>query len=166
MNKLHILKELLNLRENMYNFALTLTPDRQDAQDLLQDTILKVLDNQEKFIDNRNFKGWVLTIMRNIFINNYNRIVRTQSIIDRDADLYNLDMENSSLAYNPDCAYELKELINFVDGLKPEYKIPFSLYEAGYKYEEIAEELDIPIGTVKSRIFIARQKLQQQIMNN
>lgn len=71
------------MQENMMNFALMLTANRDDAQDLMQDTTLKVLDNQEKFVDNINFKGWVLTVMRNIFINNYHKIVRTQTVVDQ-----------------------------------------------------------------------------------
>ena len=70
MNALQFQKNLLSMQENMMNFALMLTTNRDDAQDLMQDTTLKVLDNQEKYVDNINFKGWVLTVMRNIFINN------------------------------------------------------------------------------------------------
>ena len=73
MNALQFQKKLLSMQENMMNFALMLTANRDDAQDLMQDTTLKVLDNQEKFVDNINFKGWVLTVMRNIFINNYHK---------------------------------------------------------------------------------------------
>ena len=82
MNALQFQKKLLSMQENMMNFALMLTANRDDAQDLMQDTTLKVLDNQEKFVDNINFKGWVLTVMRNIFINNYHKIVRTQTVVD------------------------------------------------------------------------------------
>ena len=82
MNALQFQKKLLSMQENMMNFALMLTANRDDAQDLMQDTTLKVLDNQTKFVDNVNFKGWVLTIMRNIFINNYHRWVRRQSWIN------------------------------------------------------------------------------------
>ena len=96
MNALQFKKNLLGMQENMMNFALMLTANREDAQDLMQDTTLKVLDNQEKFIDNVNFKGWVLTIMRNIFINNYHKIVRTQTVVDQGVDLYNLDITNES----------------------------------------------------------------------
>lgn len=66
MNGIQFQQKLLGLQENMMNFALMLTANRDDAQDLLQDTTLKVLDNQEKFVDNVNFKGWVLTVMRKI----------------------------------------------------------------------------------------------------
>ena len=94
MNALQFKKNLLGLQENMMSFALMLTANRDDAQDLLQDTTLKVLDNQEKYVDNLNFKGWVLTVMRNIFINNYHKIVRTQTVVDQSVDLYNLDITN------------------------------------------------------------------------
>ena len=96
MNALQFQKKLLSMQENMMNFALMLTANRDDAQDLMQDTTLKVLDNQEKFVDNINFKGWVLTVMRNIFINNYHKIVRTQTVVDQGVDLYNLDVVNDS----------------------------------------------------------------------
>ena len=86
MNALQFQKKLLSMQENMMNFALMLTANRDDAQDLMQDTTLKVLDNQEKFVDNINFKGWVLTVMRNIFINNYHKIVRTQTVVDQGVD--------------------------------------------------------------------------------
>ena len=96
MNGIQFQQKLLGLQENMMNFALMLTANRDDAQDLLQDTTLKVLDNQDKFVDNVNFKGWVLTVMRNIFINNYHKIVRVQTVVDSTADLYNLDVVNDS----------------------------------------------------------------------
>ena len=163
MNALQFQKKLLSLQENMMNFALTLTADKNDAQDLMQDTTLKVLDNQEKFVDNVNFKGWVLTIMRNIFINNYHKIVRTQTVVDQDIDLYNLDIMNDSGFDNPDGAYQIQEITSAIESLNEELKVPFSMFVSGYKYNEIAEALDVPLGTVKSRIFFARQDLKKKL---
>ncbi|HIX74551.1 MAG TPA: sigma-70 family RNA polymerase sigma factor [Candidatus Parabacteroides intestinipullorum] len=163
MNALQFQKKLLSLQENMMNFALTLTADKNDAQDLMQDTTLKVLDNQEKFVDNVNFKGWVLTIMRNIFINNYHKIVRTQTVVDQDIDLYNLDIMNDSGFDNPDGAYQIQEITSAIESLNEELKVPFSMFVSGYKYNEIAEALDVPLGTVKSRIFFARQELKKKL---
>ena len=147
--------------ENMMNFALMLTANRDDAQDLMQDTTLKALDNQEKFVDNINFKGWVLTVMRNIFINNYHKIVRTQTVVDQGVDLYNLDVVNDSGFDSPDGAYQIKEITKAIGSLNDELKVPFSMFLSGYKYNEIAEKLGVPLGTVKSRIFFARQELQR-----
>lgn len=161
MNALQFQKKLLSMQENMMNFALMLTANRDDAQDLLQDTTLKVLDNQEKFVDNINFKGWVLTIMRNMFINNYHKVVRTQTVIDQGVDLYNLNVVNDSGFDSPDEAFRIGEIIKAINSLKDELRIPFSLSLSGYKYEEVAEKLGMPLGTVKSRIFFARQELQK-----
>ena len=163
MNGIQFQQKLLSLQENMMNFALMLTANRDDAQDLLQDTTLKVLDNQDKFVDNVNFKGWVLTVMRNIFINNYHKIVRVQTVVDSSADLYNLDVVNDSGFDSPDKAYQIKEITKAINGLNDDLMVPFSMFLSGYKYNEIAEKLNVPLGTVKSRIFFARQELQKRL---
>lgn len=163
MNTSQFQKRLLSMQENMMNFALMLTANREDAQDLLQETSLKVLDNREKYADNRNFKGWVLTVMRNIFINNYHRVLRTQTVVEQDIDLYNLNVANDSNFETPDGAYQLQEITTAIDSLNEELKAPFSMYVSGYRYHEIAEALHIPLGTVKSRIFFARQELKTKL---
>ncbi|MDL2255290.1 RNA polymerase sigma factor [Parabacteroides sp. OttesenSCG-928-G06] len=165
MNALQFQKKLLSMQENMMNFALMLTANRDDAQDLMQDTTLKVLNNQEKFVDNVNFKGWVLTIMRNIFINNYHKIVRAQTIIDQNADLYNLEVMNDSGIDTPDGAYRIQEITRAIDALEDDLRVPFSLYLSGYKYHEIAEKLILPLGTIKSRIYFARRELQSVLQD-
>lgn len=163
MNALVFQKKLLGLQENMMNFALQLTANREDAQDLLQDTTLKVLDNQDKYVDNVNFKGWVLTVMRNLFINNYHKVVRTQTIIDQNADIYNLDVIYDSGFDSPDGSYQLNEINGAIEKLDEDLRIPFSLYLSGYKYQEISDRLALPLGTIKSRIFFARKELQSKL---
>ena len=163
MNTSQFQKKLLGMQENMMNFALMLTANREDAQDLLQETSLKVLDNREKYVDNRNFKGWVLTVMRNIFINNYHRVLRTQTVVEQDVDLYNLHVTNDSSFDTPDGTCQLQEITGAIDALNEELKAPFSMYVSGYRYHEIAEALHIPLGTVKSRIFFARQELKRKL---
>jgi RNA polymerase sigma-70 factor (ECF subfamily) len=156
-------KKLLGMQENMMNFALSLTANRDDAKDLMQETSLKVLDNKEKYVDNRNFKGWVLTVMRNIFINQYHKIVRTQTVIDQNIDLYALDIINDSGFGSPDSSMQLQEITNAIHSLNHDLKVPFSMYVSGYQYNEIAETLHLPIGTVKSRIFFARKELREKL---
>ncbi|MDL2265924.1 RNA polymerase sigma factor [Parabacteroides sp. OttesenSCG-928-G21] len=163
MTALQFQTKLVNMQEQMFNVALMLTSNTEDAHDLLQDTTLKVLDNREKYVDNVNFKGWVMTIMRNIFINNYHRTVRTYTMIDYGADLYNLDTINDSGFVSPESSYNLNEISTAIENLPQELKNPFSLFVSGYQYVEIAEKLDIPLGTVKSRIFFARQELQGKL---
>ncbi|HNZ62149.1 MAG TPA: RNA polymerase sigma factor [Paludibacteraceae bacterium] len=155
--------ELIALQNNMRNFAFSLTLNREDAEDLLQDTTLKVLDNREKFTKNVNFKGWVLTIMKNIFINNYRKIVRNQTVIDKTEDMYHLNLPQNSGFDSPEGYYSIGEINNNIESFPDEYRIPFSMHLQGYKYEEIAETMHLPIGTVKSRIFLARKRLQQQL---
>ena len=87
---------LLGLQNNLLNFAYQLTANREQAQDLLQDTTLKALDNEDKYVDNVNFKGWIFTIMRNIFINNYRQNARKATVIDQTEDLYHLNISQDS----------------------------------------------------------------------
>lgn len=153
-------KRLLGLQNNLLNFAYQLTTSRDAAKDLVQDTTLKVLDNEEKYVDNINFKGWVFTIMRNIFINNYRRQVRSATVIDTTEDLYHLNLSQESGLETPEGSVAAKEISAAVDSFADEYKIPFTMYIAGYKYAEIAETMQLPLGTVKSRIYFARKRLQ------
>ncbi len=155
--------ELLGLQNNMRHFAYSLTLNKDDAEDLLQDTTLKVLDNQDKFAENVNFKGWVLTIMKNIFINNYRKIVRNQTIIDKTEDFHLLNLPQNSGFDSPESSYVVGEISNSIDSFPDEYRVPFSMHIQGFKYEEIAQSMNLPIGTVKSRIFLARKRLQEQL---
>ena len=158
-----IQKQLIDLQDNMFNFAYILTSNREEARDLLQDTTLKVLDNQDKFSEDTNFKGWVFTIMRNIFINNYRRLVRNQTIVDQTEDLYHLNQPQESGFSTPEGAFNVKEITKVINSFADEYRIPFTMHVAGYKYNEIAEKMNLPLGTVKSRIYFARQKLQAML---
>ena len=163
MDKIQFQQRLLGLQEHMMSFAIKLTANRDDALDLIQDTTLKVLDNQEKFVDNVNFAGWVMTVMRNIFINNYHKIVRVQTMVYQNADLYNLNIINDSISGSPDKVYQMQEITKAIAELNDDIKIPFTLFLNGYKYHEIAQKLNIPLGTIKSRIFFARKELQNKL---
>ena len=154
---------LMSLQANMLNFAFMLTNNRDDAYDLLQDTTLKALDNEDKYADNTNFKGWVFTIMRNLFINNYRRGVRAATIIDTTDNLYHLNISQDSALESPEDSYGASEITSAINELSDEYRIPFSMHVAGYKYNEIAQQMNLPLGTIKSRIFFARQRLQEML---
>ncbi|MCM1005013.1 MAG: RNA polymerase sigma factor [Prevotella sp.] len=156
-------KRLLGLQGNLLSFAYQLTTNREQAEDLLQDTTLKALDNEEKYVDNVNFKGWIFTIMRNIFINNYRQTVRKATVIDQTEDLYHLNISQDSGLNTPDGSIAVKEISRAINSFSDEYRVPFSMHVAGYKYQEIAEKMNLPLGTVKSRIFFARQRLQTML---
>jgi RNA polymerase sigma-70 factor (ECF subfamily) len=144
----------------MFNYALILTSNRDDSWDLVQETILKSLDNQDKYVENVNFKGWVLTIMRNIFINDYRKMINNRKMIDTTDELYYLSLPQDSGLESPDEAITVQEITKAINNLDKILQEPFSMHIAGYKYEEIAEKLAIPMGTVKNRIFLARKELQ------
>ena len=110
MEKMNITHKIVAMQPELEHFAYKLTADRESANDLVQDCLLKALDNKEKFVHTQNFKGWMYTIMRNIFI-----------------------------------------------------KKPFMMFVAGFKYREIAEKMDLPVGTIKSRLFLIRKRLQQDL---
>ena len=153
---------LMNLQANLLNFAYMLTSNRDDAYDLLQDTTLKALDNEDKYAENTNFKGWVFTIMRNIFINNYRRAGRAATVVDTTENLYHLNLCQESGIETPEGAYGVNEISAAIDEIADEYRIPFVMHVQGYKYNEIAEHMNLPLGTVKSLIFFARKKLQSR----
>jgi len=162
MTNTAINSKLISIQANMLNFAYMLTSNRDDAYDLLQDTMLKVLDNSDKYTENTNFKGWVFTIMRNIFINNYRRMTRSAVVIDKTADCYHLNLSQDSGLEAPEASLDAKEITAAIAEFPDKYRVPFSMHVAGYKYNEIAEKMQLPLGTVKSRIFFARQQLQER----
>lgn len=163
MSDSNLKQRLLGLQGNLLNFAYQLTSNRDAAQDLVQDTTLKVLDNEEKYVDNVNFKGWVFTIMRNIFINRYRHQVRCATVVDTTEDLYHLNLSQESGLDTPEGSFAAREITEAINGFSDEYRVPFSMYIAGYKYSEIAEKISLPLGTVKSRIFFARKRLQSML---
>lgn len=157
----NINKELLGLQSKLFSFAYSLTENREDAQDLLQETTLRVLDNENKFQVGTNFKGWVFTLMRNIFINNYRKMVRQQQFVTPDEELYRLQLPVMKGYESPEGAITIQEITKMVNQLEEELRLPFSLFVVGYKYQEISDKLNIPIGTVKSRIYAARKTLMK-----
>ena len=156
-------QNLLGMQTELHRFALKLTADKEEADDLLQETSLKALDNEDKYTPDTNFKGWMYTIMRNIFINNYRKAVRDQTFVDHTDNLFHLSLPQDSGFESTEGNYDLKEIRRIVNTLPKEYRVPFSMYVSGFKYREIAERLGLPIGTVKSRIFFTRQRLQQDL---
>ena len=152
---------VIGMQRNLLSFALKLTLDEEEAHDLVQDTTLKALDNEAKFTDDTNFSGWMMTIMRNIFINNYRRRIRENTVVDTTDDLYHLNLAQDSGVQSPDGAYAAGEIRAILNGFPAYYRNPFSMHVAGYKYEEISARLGMPLGTVKSRIFFTRKRLRE-----
>ena len=154
--------KLLNIKDNMLGFAFSLTNNEEEAMDLFQDTALKVLDSRDKYIDKSNFAGWVFTIMRNIFINNYRGSLRNKVVLEDDDNCYSLPYINNTTDNSCDI-HTLNDINIVLKSFSKDYSVPLSMFIIGYKYVEIAECMNMPIGTVKSRIHIARCKLQKAL---
>jgi len=152
---------LINLQDSLKSFALSLTSNSNEAQDLLQETFLKAIKYKEQFADKTNLKAWTYTIMKNTFINNYRRAVKQNTTFDSTQDLYFLNLSQESGIETPESRYANNEIVKAIGNLEDDYRKPFEMHIEGYKYKEIADELNLPIGTVKSRIFFTRKKLME-----
>jgi len=144
-------------------FAMRLTKDSDEANDLLQETAVKAFTNRDKFTEGTNLKAWLYTIMKNTFITNYQRFMRRKTFIDTTDNLHFLnssDMVSGNLATG---SFMMEDIQKAVNNLTDTYKVPFMMHYRGFKYHEIAERLDIPLGTVKNRIHIARKQLKKEL---
>ncbi len=149
----------------LQTFAYNLTKNVEDAKDLFQETAFRAMSNKEKFQAGTNFKAWLFTIMKNIFINNYRKKVKAKTIKDSTDNLYYLNSGATTINNKADSNIMMQELLNMVEGLDESLRIPFVMHYEGFKYQEIADQLDLPLGTVKSRIFFARKELKGLIQN-
>ena len=154
---------LLNNTEFLKPFAITLTRDQEQAKDLMQETLYRALANKEKYNVGTNVKAWLYTIMRNIFINNYRRRSKQQTIFDSTPDDFLLNLSQGAVANDAVATLNMKEVQEAIDELPEIFKTPFLLYFDGFKYNEIADMLTEPLGTIKSRIHFARKLLKTQI---
>ena len=152
--------QIISYQNRLQRFAYSLVSDRDDALDLVQETYLKAISYREKLSDYSNLRVWVMTIMKNIFINNYRRKNKARDIMnEKYAVAKNLDSGFEST----ESYYTQNEINKSVDSLSDDLKKPFAMYVDGFKYREIADELSINIGTVKSRIHTARQRLMESL---
>lgn len=159
--QLQIYDQLESISSSLKAFSIKLTGNSNDAEDLYQDTALRIITNADKYHPGTNFKAWAVTIMRNIFINNYRKKVRRNLIIDQTPNNYYINSGEKEINNEGESDVNFGELSILVDALPEDFKKPFLMAYEGYKYEEIAEELGSPLGTIKSRIFFARKKLQK-----
>ena len=163
MTAIEFQHRLMSLENSLERFAYSLTANREDAKDLLQETFLKALLYKEKFVQNDNFKAWTYTIMKNTFINNYRRNIRQNTHRDHTKNEFFLNQPSSKGNEDPDSALAAKELYNNIQALEDEFRVPLQMHYEGYKYKEIADKLELNIGTVKSRIFFSRKKLMDNL---
>jgi RNA polymerase sigma factor (sigma-70 family) len=154
---------LVNNAEFLKPFAITLTRDTETAKDLFQETLYRALANKDKYNVGTNIKAWLYTIMRNIFINNYRRKVKQNTIFDSSPNDFLIDHNQVVIANAAESTLQLKDIQQAIHNLPEIFRNPFLLYFDGFKYHEIAEMLTEPLGTIKSRIHFARKLLKNQI---
>jgi RNA polymerase sigma-70 factor (ECF subfamily) len=163
MTALEFNHQLISLEDKLSRFALSLTANKDDAKDLLQETLYKAIVYRDQFVQYTNLKAWTYTIMKNTFINNYRRSVRQNTTFDNTKDLFFLNQNKDTITIAPDSAFSTQEINKVIDSLDDEFRIPFKMHTEGYKYKEIAQKLNLKIGTVKSRIFFTRKKLMDAL---
>ncbi|MBK6929701.1 MAG: RNA polymerase sigma factor [Saprospirales bacterium] len=166
MTSMEFNSKLSGLTALLHSFAYNLTKNSEDAKDLYQETTFRALSNREKFQAGTNFKAWMFTIMKNIFINNYRKKVKANTILDTTDNQFYLNSGSHATANAAEGGILLKELNAMVAALDDSIRVPFLMHFEGFKYQEIADELALPLGTVKSRIFFARKELKDKIMSN
>ncbi len=162
MSTIEFNEQLMSLSERLRYFALGLTRNMEDANDLIQESMLKALMNRDKYQEGTNFKAWMHTIVRNTFINEHRRNKRGMNILQNVA-REDHPVANGRYAQGPLGMLSSKEMEEKLDRLPEQFRKPFRMNFEGYKYHEIADAMNIPVGTVKSRIFQARKRLMAEL---
>lgn len=163
MTNVQFTQEMDKLENILFSFALRLTRNYEDAQDLMQETAFRAYKHRDKFALGTNFKSWVSTIMRNTYINRY-RKEKSRKHVNEPVESFLFALENKNIVANSgEMNVRMQELEQMLDKIGDIYSVPFLMFYRGYEYKEIARYLSIPIGTVKSRIFLARKKLKEMV---
>ena len=166
MSTIEFNQNLNFLAEPLNAFAYSLTKNTEDAKDLYQETAFRAINNKDKFRPETNFKAWTFTIMKNIFINNYRKKIKSNTILDHTDNSFFIDSGAEAVTNDGNRNILMKELQTMINSLEDSIRVPFVMHHEGYKYNEIAETFDLPLGTVKSRIFFARKALKDMIKKN
>ena len=155
-------EHVISVSPSLKPFAIKLTGDITDAEDLIQETMFRALSNETRFESGTNLKAWLFTIMKNIFINNYRKKIKRNTIIDSTENQFYIN--SGAVTVNAgERSFVMNDIMRAIQKLSPDFRVPFLMHYKGYKYHEIAEKLNLPLGTVKSRIFFARKELKDQL---
>lgn len=163
MSKSEFGSVILSHQSFLYQLAMKLTKDPEESNDLLQETFFKALKNKDKFQEGTNIKGWLYTIMKNTFINAYRKRKNQNTFVDDTDNKYFLNIRETEKTVTTDGKVDQEYIMKQINSVDKTYVETFMMYYNGYKYEEIAEIMDIPLGTVKSRIFLARRKMMDKL---
>jgi len=157
--------KVISFKQALTYFALSLTHNSEEAKDLMQDTMYKAILYKDKFAETTNLKAWLYTIMKNTFINNYRKNIKIKQVVDTSKDLFLINVPQTNGEVSPISQIAHKDIQLVIAELEDDLRVPFMMFFEGYKYKEISEKFNLPIGTVKSRIFLARKKLMEQLQD-
>lgn len=163
MEKIEFNSLVIEQSDSLRSYARNFTRDNDDANDLVQETILKAITYFKNFREGTNLKGWLYTIMKNTFINNYRRTSKTNNLITQEEEISHANLFKSSSKNMGENKFVMEDINIALRNLNKDYYTPFTMYFEGYKYHEISEELNIPIGTVKTRIHVARRAMKKSL---
>lgn len=163
MKAINFNTEICDCRNLLMQSAMQFTQNQEDADDLVQETMIKAIRYEHKFEQGSNLQGWLFTIMKNTFINNYRSFTRRAAVFIKDVDPWQYPVNESTARNNGEGKMISEDINKALNNLHPEYAVPFLRYFEGYKYHEIADQMNIPIGTVKTRIHVARRVLKTKL---
>ena len=160
----HFAGDLVNMQEQLYYYALQLTEDREDAMDLVQETSYKALKNRTRLHNEDHIRAWLYTILKNTYIN-YLRSSHYRQLVHDTEEVYQHAAHSGDLSGSqPDEALMKKELHEIIRMLPVVYGKPIHMFLTGYSYKEISQQMNIPIGTVKSRIHLGKKQIRKAYM--
>jgi RNA polymerase sigma-70 factor, ECF subfamily len=160
-DKQQFVSDLVDFREQLYYYALQLTENRDDALDLVQETNYKALKHNTNNKQYEHVRAWLYTILRNTYINHLRSGYKKNTWIGKEDSNLQQVYPVMPESEHPDRIYFRKELNEKISILPDNYSRPLTLHLHGYSYKEIAGKMNVPIGTVKSRIYLAKQKIQK-----
>lgn len=164
MNRFEFNNLVIQHSDSLRSYARNFTREQEDANDLVQDTLLKAVTYFKNFREGTNLKGWLYTIMKNTFINNYRRITKLNTFLTKEEEISPANLMVSASYNQGENAFVADDIAHTLNSLSEEYYVPFTMYYEGYKYHEISEHLNIPIGTVKTRIHMARKTMKRKLV--
>lgn len=164
MTNATFVQEFNSISSHLRGFAMKLTRDLSQAEDLFQETALRAFRYQSKYESNTNLKAWLSTMMRNLFINDYRKHKKQQE--NKEAkEIYYQNFLGASASNAGELGVDIREIEGVINDLDDMYRVPFLLFYEGYKYDEIQKTLaPVPLGTIKSRIHIARKILKKKLV--
>jgi len=161
MNQLQFTTAISKFSPKLLLHAIKFTKDEDEAKDLLQETLIKGVKSLNTFTEESNLKGWLYTIMKNTYINQFLKQDRRNAIFKSNEEIIT---KGTQIAINDgERNFVMKDIHQALSSINESYRIPFLRYFEGYKYHEIAEELDLPVGTIKTHIHQARIGLKKYL---